>query len=212
MTPHPWPDGRPELGPGGAASLRASMGFSRMRAPAIGLLVGVWVAVLGEGVALAKTSYDSTFSYKQAFGTALRLLKVDLGYQVSEANPEWGYLLFEFTSPDSGKRKNRGAFEIVDNDGVVQVTAKLPELPSYHEDLLVSAFKRKLTEEHGTPPARGGAKKDADKGSDGTDKKKPDADKPKKGKPDGGDSIKNSDTIVILEPERDSLKKKKSAD
>lgn len=170
---------------------------------------GAFMLTVGEGAAYGKGSLDSTYSYKQTFGSALRLLKVELGYQVTEVSAEWGYLLFEFTSPDSGKRKNKGSVELIEGDGIVSLTIATPELPSYHEDMLVERLKRKLSDEHGTAPSRAKAKKAEDK-SDAKDKKKSDADK-QKGKSDG-DSIKNPDTVEILEPERDTLKKKKSAD
>ena len=38
----------------------------------------------------------------------MRLLKVDLELQVTEANPEWGYLLFEYTSTAYRGREDRG--------------------------------------------------------------------------------------------------------
>ncbi len=162
------------------------------------------------GSAHAKGQHVSTYSYKQTFGSALRLLKVELGYQVTEVSAEWGYLLFEFTSPDSGKRKNKGSIELVEGDGSVALTIATPELPSYHEDMLVERLKRKLSDEHGTAPSRAKPRKAEDK-SDAKDKKKSDADNAKKGKSDG-DNVKNPDTIEILEPERDTLKKKKPAD
>ena len=104
--------------------------------------------------AVAATTHHSPYTYNQCFGSTLRLLKVDLNVRVVDPNPEWGYLLFEYTTPESGTRKNRGAFEFVRRDGQVRVTLKLPQLPSYHERVMLKQLKRKLSDEHGPPPAR----------------------------------------------------------
>jgi hypothetical protein len=102
--------------------------------------------------AAAKASYDSPYSYDQTFGSALRLLKVDLDLEVTETNSDWGYLLFVYTTPESGKAKQRGSFSFVRVGEQVQVTLQLPELPSYHEQHVLAKLRQKLEEEHGTPP------------------------------------------------------------
>ena len=102
----------------------------------------------------AATTHQSPYTYHQCFGSALRLLKVDLNLQGVDPNAEWGYLLFEYTTPESGARKNRGAFEFVRRDSQVRVTLKLPQLPSYHERVMLKRLRRKLSDEHGAPPAR----------------------------------------------------------
>lgn len=110
------------------------------------------VALLYASTAEAKATFESPYSYDQTFGTALRLLKVDLDVEVSETNADWGYVIFVYTSRESGKRKNRGTFSFVRLDNAVQVTLQLPELPSYHEQHIVGLLRRKLEEEHGAPP------------------------------------------------------------
>jgi hypothetical protein len=102
--------------------------------------------------AAAKTSYESPYTYQQTFGTALRLLKVDLGHEVTELNSEWGYILFVYVDSESGKRKNRGAITFVKGKKTVDVSIDIPQMPSYHEELMLQKLKHKLQKEHGEPP------------------------------------------------------------
>ncbi len=155
--------------------------------------------------AFARAQMDSPYSYRQTFGSALRMVKVDMGMEVTEVNAEWGYLMFEYVSPDSGTRKNHASIQFVESEanGTVQVAVQVPQMPSYHEELLLEKLKHKLEEEHGAPPEK--KKKDKDKDGDkDKDKDKKDGDQPDQEKP------RNPDTVKIIEPERDSLKKKKN--
>ena len=152
------------------------------------MLTLVACAALCAGAAFAKASHRSPYTYQQTFGSALRLLKVDLGHEVTEVNAEWGYILFVYIDSESGKRKNRGAITLVkdDEDKSVTVSVEIPEMPSYHEELVLQKLKRKLVTEHGEPPKPAKKKKrkkkkkkkkkdkDGDKPDD--DKKKPDED------------------------------------
>ncbi len=157
-------------------------------------------------VAYARSQMDSPYNYRQTFGSALRMVKVDLGLEVTEVNAEWGYLMFEYVSPDSGPRKNHASIQFVESEsnGTVQVAVQVPQMPSYHEELILEKLKHKLEEEHGAPPEKkkkdDGKKKDDDK----------DKDKSKDGDaPDEDKRGRNPDNVKIIEPERDSLKKKR---
>jgi len=116
------------------------------------------VAALAVGLAAktaeAKTTHRSPYTYEQTFGSALRLVKVDLGFTITEQDAEWGFLLFEYTSRESGARKTRGSLEFVKAPEGVQVWIQLPSMPSYHERVIVDKLARKLSDEHGSPPAR----------------------------------------------------------
>ncbi|MBM4358923.1 MAG: hypothetical protein FJ096_12535 [Deltaproteobacteria bacterium] len=138
--------------------------------------------------AFARAQMDSPYSYRQSFGTALRLIKVDLALVVTEVNAEWGYVLFEYVSADSGARKNRGSLQLVESDttGSVQVGIQIAQMPSFHEELLLDKLRQKLTDEHGAPPER---------------VRKKESDEDRRGR--------NPDNVVILEPERDTLKKRR---
>jgi hypothetical protein len=109
-------------------------------------------AALRTGDAIASVAYDSPYSFEQTFGTALRLVRVDLGCKITEKDEGNGYLLFEYTSPESGKRAHRGSIEVVRGKQGTHVAVQLPTLPSYHEQMIVDALSRKLLAEHGEPP------------------------------------------------------------
>lgn len=107
---------------------------------------------LGIGQAEARAAHESPYTYRQTFGTALRLIKVDLAMRVLETNSEWGFFIFEYRSPASGKRKNRGTVQFVKQSAKVQVAVDVPQMPLHHEQMLVDKLKRKLSQDHGSPP------------------------------------------------------------
>lgn len=115
--------------------------------------VPLWVA-LASAPAMASAAYDSPYTMTQTFGTALRFLRVDRGFKVTERDVDAGYLLFEYTSPESGKRMSSGSIELVDTRNGVHVTVKLPSMPQYHEQVFLDGLVKKLQSEHGEPPAR----------------------------------------------------------
>lgn len=126
----------------------------------------------------ASSSYPSAYTYEQTFGTMLRLLRVDLGLKITERDKELGYILFEYTSPESGNRVSNGSVELVDGKNGVQVAVQLPQMPRYHEQMIVDQLARKLQDEHGAPP-----------------QKKPEPPPPPKDgdKPEGGEGPKDGD-------------------
>lgn len=149
-------------------SLRATLAFAAL---ALGLSLSA--------NASAMSTHDSAYSYKQVFGSALRLVKVDMDMAVSETNSEWGYFLFVYQSRESGKRKNRGAFTFVEQeDGSVRVSLQMPQMPGYHEQLIVDKLKLKLHAEHGAPPKRRRPDPPAEPEEDDPD----DSDKARRGK------------------------------
>lgn len=102
--------------------------------------------------ARATVSWDSPYTYDQTFGTALRLVRVDMNFKVTEKDPDGGYVIFEYTSPESGKRVSSGSIEVVKTKDGARVAVQIPAMPSYHEQLLLEALEKKLSSEHGTPP------------------------------------------------------------
>jgi hypothetical protein len=108
----------------------------------------------------------------------LRYLRIDLGYDVTEQDPDAAYLLFEFQAP--GQRDStHGAFEIVQTDGGVRLWVKLPKLPEYHEVVLRDGLLKKLHEDYGEAPARN----PDDKPREAPKKRKPASDAPAEGQP-----------------------------
>jgi hypothetical protein len=123
------------------------------RSKLVGLAVSAILAIGAMAApAWGKSSHQSRYSYRQTYGSALRLVKVDLGLTVTDHDPDWGYLMFEYTSRQSGKRKSQGSFEFVRGGNGVQVSLQIPSMPSHHERVIIDRLKRKLSSEHGLPP------------------------------------------------------------
>jgi hypothetical protein len=127
---------------------------------------GSWTAcVLAAGVlsgalwaggrsASAKATYASPYGYERTWDAAVRLVRVDNGWKIDEKDDAAGYILFQYKSPESGKA-TAGSLELVrgrDADSTVSVLAVLPQMPHYHEQLLVDSLATKMRREYGDPP------------------------------------------------------------
>lgn len=99
--------------------------------------------------AAASADIHLGYTRQQVFSAALRYLRIDLGYQVTEKNADAAYLLFEYV-PHGKREPAFGAFEIIDTDDGVRLAVKLPTLPAYHENVLRDGLVRKLRAEYGT--------------------------------------------------------------
>ena len=114
------------------------------------------VALLVSSRALAKSTYESPYGYEQTWNAALRLVRVDNGWKITEKDDANGYILFEYTSPEN-RKTTPGSFELVrsqDPDSPVSVLAQLPQMPHYHEQVLLDALAAKMRHEYGDPPVR----------------------------------------------------------
>lgn len=128
------------------------------RALRVLLLIAALVLPVGllawPGDVQASASYSSPYTFEQTFSTALRMLRVDLGLKVTEKDSENGYILFEYTSPESGKRTCAGAIELVKGKDRVQVTVQIPAMPQYHEQMIADVLSKKLSTDYGEPPKK----------------------------------------------------------
>jgi hypothetical protein len=122
---------------------------------------GARTAAIGSVVALtalaaeAKSTYESPYGYERTWNAALRLVRVDNGWKVTEKDDANGYLLFDYASPENAKA-TPGSIELVrgpDADSPVSVLAQLPRMPHYHEQVLLDALAAKMRREYGEPPA-----------------------------------------------------------
>jgi hypothetical protein len=147
--------------------------------------------------ASASVVYTSPYTFDQTFGAGLRLVRVDLGFKILEKDKDLGYVLFEYTSPESGKRISNGSMELVETKNGVHVSVQIPQMPQYHERMIVDQLSKKLESEYGEPPARDKDKdrgKDRDKGKDREGDKDRDKDKEKDKDTDrGGDPPSDGD-------------------
>ena len=103
------------------------------------------------GSAGASVETRSDYTKLQTYNAALRYLRVDLNYQVTEKDSQAAYLLFHFV-PEGRKKETNGAIEIVERQDNVRVYVRLPELPHYQEEMLSDGLFRKLRDEYGDPP------------------------------------------------------------
>jgi hypothetical protein len=114
---------------------------------------------LGAGLVLstapgsASVETRSGYTKLQTYNAALRYLRVDLAYEVTEKDADAAYLLFNFV-PDGRKKETHGAIEIVERKDDVLVYVRVPDLPHYQEEMLSDGLFRKLRTEYGDPPRR----------------------------------------------------------
>ena len=101
--------------------------------------------------ARARADADCYYSLPQVFGAALRYLRVDLGYEVLEKDPDAAYLLFRYRVPGDPKREVGGSVEIVRAERKVRIFVKIPQMPQLHEQLLRDGLLKKLAQEYGEP-------------------------------------------------------------
>jgi hypothetical protein len=119
------------------------------------LLVLVGMLALGTlllGIpAGARVEAESGYSKAQTYSGALRYLRVDLGYEVLEKDPDAAYLVFRYLPPGQPKGGSTGTLEVVDRGDNVRVFVRLPSMPEYHEVVLRDGLMKKLREEYGIP-------------------------------------------------------------
>ena len=102
----------------------------------------------------ARVEGESGYTKNQTYSAALRYLRVDLGYEVLEKDPDAAYLVFKYLPPGQPKAPSNGTLEVVERGESVRVFVRLPSMPEYHEVVLRDGLLRKLREEYGAPPQR----------------------------------------------------------
>ncbi len=126
----------------------------RRAKPSSQILAGILLAalILFTHRATARVGGDCGYSKAQTYSGALRYLRVDLGYEVTERDPDAAYLIFRYQLPGQGKATATGTVEIVDADGHVKLFVQIPTMPEYHERVLRDGLVKKLHDEYGEPP------------------------------------------------------------
>lgn len=132
------------------------MRLPSFRAAFVGAAFGLTVAglvVASSPSAEAKSAYESTYGFERTWNAGLRLVRVDLGLKVSEKDEGIGYVLFDYKSPESSKPVP-GSMEFIraESGGPVRVVVQIPQMPGYHEQVLVDALAKKLRVEYGEAP------------------------------------------------------------
>ncbi len=137
-------------------------------------LAGAVALTLTTPEANAKSAYESSYGFDRTWNAGTRLVRVDLGFKLVEKDEGSGYLLFDYTSPESGKNAVPGSIEFVrsKDTGAVKVIVQIPQMPAYHEQVLIDALTRKMKNEYGdpprTPPPSSGPKDAGPDANDGT--------------------------------------------
>jgi hypothetical protein len=132
---------------------------ARPRITTAALSVAVLATVLfADAMAEGKSAYDSPYGYERTWNAALRLVRVDLGLKVLEKDDANGYVLFEYRSSPSEKKTASGSLELIRGSGGsarpddVRVVAQVPQMPRYHEQVLLDELVQKMRAEYGEPP------------------------------------------------------------
>lgn len=131
---------------------------------AAGALAFACVALALPRDAAAKTVYESPYSLEQTFNSAVRLVRVDLGFKIVEKDQSAGYLTFEYKSYESGSRAVPASIEMVDTGRNVKVVVQISQMARYHEQSLTDSLRKKLRDEYGDPAPRAPSKPDAGDG------------------------------------------------
>jgi hypothetical protein len=128
----------------------------RKALPLSQILAGILLAalVLCTHSATARVGGACEYSKAQTYSGALRYLRVDLGFEVTERDPDAAYLIFRYQLPGQGKATATGTVEIVDADGHVKLFVQIPTMPEYHERVLRDGLVKKLHDEYGEPPRK----------------------------------------------------------
>lgn len=88
------------------------------------------------------------YSQTQVYSAAVRYLRIDLRYEITERDPEAAYLLFEY-QPLGQKTTRFGAVEIVKLQQGVRLVVHLPDQPSYQATMLRDGLLKKLRSDYG---------------------------------------------------------------
>ena len=133
----------------------------------LGAAGAILASTIGQRFASAKASFESPYTLTQTYNAALRLVRVDLGLAVTERDPTAAYILFDYKSPESGRRTAPGSIEMLESGRAVKVVVQLGQMPRYHEQVISDALAKKLRDEYGEPVPRGQQHEVADAGADG---------------------------------------------
>lgn len=108
---------------------------------------------LPAAVAAARVDGGSSYSKAQTYSGALRYVRVDLGYEVVEKDPEAAYLIFKYAAPGGAKGSFvTGTLEVIESNGGVRLFVSLPRMPEYYERMFRDGLLKKLRDEYGAAP------------------------------------------------------------
>ncbi|MCG8556851.1 MAG: hypothetical protein MJD61_16440 [Proteobacteria bacterium] len=112
------------------------------------------LCVLGvfPAAAQARTGFDYGYQRSQTWPALVRLVRVDLGFEIAEKDLKNGYLLFKYRE---GPRSFPGSAELLPSRHYgkmgVRIVIHVPSMPQYVERMLLDRLQRKLRDELGQP-------------------------------------------------------------
>lgn len=112
------------------------------------------VGLSAASAASARTVREEPYPTEVTWNAAVRLVRVDFGFAITERDQDLGYFTFQWRE---GNRTVPGSVELVraDVDGRqgTRVIVQIPQMPTYVESMMLSRLGRKLRQEFGEPPA-----------------------------------------------------------
>lgn len=116
-------------------------------------LLAALVVAAPAAVADARVDGGSSYSKAQTYSGALRYVRVDLGYEVVEKDPDAAYLIFKYATPSGSKGSFvTGTLEVIESNGGVRLFVNLPRMPEYYERMFRDGLLKKLRDEYGAAP------------------------------------------------------------
>ena len=110
-------------------------------------------ACLVPALGWARTLEIAPYPITSVWPAAVRFLRVDRGFPVTEKDEAAAYVLFEFTD---GPKPCKGSLELIranDREGrdATRIAISIPDLPRRYEQTLLDKFVAKLRDDHGPP-------------------------------------------------------------
>ncbi|MCA9582915.1 MAG: hypothetical protein KC416_14045 [Myxococcales bacterium] len=144
----------------------------RLAAPFFALVLSV---ALFPDTASAKQTETFAYRLQQVWSTSFRLIRVDMGFKVTDRDDSVGFLMFEY---DDGERTYPGSLQLVEvKEGerdMVRAEVQIPQQPSYIELMILQKLSKKLRAEYGDPPSAAPPAPEAPPKKDEGDKEDPD--------------------------------------
>jgi hypothetical protein len=108
--------------------------------------------LLAPSFAEARQWTDLPYPIEQSWNAAIRLVRVDMGFSITERDRDSGFLLFTYRDTT---RSSPASIELIATDvgGVpgVRVVVQIAQMPSYMERHLLTRLDRKLHDDYGEP-------------------------------------------------------------
>jgi hypothetical protein len=131
----------------------------RVRSTSRTIVVALAVALLAWPlVSWARTMQVVPYPMATVWPAAVRFLRVDRGFPVSEKDESAGYVLFEHTDGPKPCKASLELIQVTDGEGrdATRLAVSIPDLPRRYEQMLLDKLAAKVRDDVGppAPPAR----------------------------------------------------------